>query len=317
MAVSATNSYTGKGIAESFEDIIFDISPEDTPLLSMAKRMSAGQTYHQWQTDALAAAATNAQVEGDDASYATLAATTVLGNYTQISRKTVQISNTYDVVRKYGRKSEVAYQLMKAGKEMKRDMEYAIVRNQASSAGGAATARSSAGIESWITNRVIATGSTAGTTPGFVNGTVAAPTDGTAVTFIEADLKSALQLAWTDGGEPSTILMSATNKARFSGFAGIATKFVDVQVKTQATITGAADVYVSDFGNHTVKLDRFMRDAAVLCIDPGYVGLASLRPLSKEELAKTGDSTKYLLTAEYALVVQNPDAHAKVQNTGA
>ena len=317
MAVSATNSYTGKGIAESFEDIIFDISPEDTPLLSMAKRMSAGQTYHQWQTDALQAAATNANVEGDDASFATLAATTVLGNYTQISRKTVQISNTYDVVRKYGRKSEVAYQLMKAGKEMKRDMEYALVRNQASSAGGAATARTSAGIESWITNRVLATGSTSGTTPGFSNGTVAAPTDGTAVTFIEADLKSALQLAWTDGGEPSTILMSATNKARFSGFAGIATKFVDVQVKTQATITGAADVYVSDFGNHTVKLDRFMRDAAVLCIDPGYVGLASLRPLSKEELAKTGDSTKWLLTAEYALVVQNPDAHAKVQNVGA
>jgi hypothetical protein len=240
----------------------------------------------------------------------------VLGNYTQISRKTVQISNTYDVVRKYGRKSEVAYQLMKAGKEMKRDMEFAIVRNQASSAGGAATARTSAGIESWITNRVLATGSTSGTTPGFSNGTVAAPTDGTAVTFIEADLKSALQLAWTDGGEPSTILMSATNKARFSGFAGIATKFVDVQVKAQASITGAADVYVSDFGNHTVKLDRFMRDEAVLCIDPGYVGLASLRPLSKEELAKTGDSTKYLLTAEYALVVQNPNAHAKIQNVG-
>lgn len=317
MAVSATNSYTGKGIAESFEDIIFDISPEDTPLLSLAKRMSAGQTYHQWQTDALAAAATNTQVEGNDSSFATLAATTVLGNYTQISSKTVQISNTYDVVRKYGRKSEVAYQLMKAGKELKRDMEYAIVRNQASSAGGAATARSSAGIESWIVNRVLATGSTAGTTPGFSGGTVAAPTDGTSVTFIEADLKSALQLAWTDGGEPSLILMSATNKARFSGFSGIATKFNNVQGTTQATITGAADVYVSDFGNHTVKLDRFMRDQAVLCVDPGYVGLASLRPMSKEELAKTGDSTKWLLTAEYALVVQNPDAHAKVQNVGA
>ena len=317
MAASATNSYTGKGIAESFEDIIFDISPEDTPLLSMAKRMSAGQTYHQWQTDALAAAATNRAIEGDDSSFSTLAATTVLGNYTQISSKTVQISNTYDVVKKYGRKSEVAYQLMKAGKEMKRDMEYAIVRNQASSAGGAATARSSAGMESWITNRVLATGSTSGSTPGFSGGLVAAPTDGTSVTFVEADLKSALQLAWTDGGEPSTILMSATNKSRFSGFSGIATKFNNVQGTTQATITGAADVYVSDFGNHTVKLDRFMRDAAVLCIDPGYVGLASLRPLSKEELAKTGDSTKYLLTAEYALVVQNPDAHAKVQNTGA
>jgi hypothetical protein len=241
----------------------------------------------------------------------------VLGNYTQISRKTVQISNTYDVVRKYGRKSEVAYQLMKAGKELKRDMEYALVRNQASSAGGAATARSSAGMESWITNRVLATGSTSGTTPGFSGGTVAAPTDGTSVTFIEADLKSALQLAWTDGGDPSVILMSATNKARFSTFAGIATKFNNVAGTNQAVVTAAADIFVSDFGNHTVKLDRFMRDQAVLCVDPGYVGLASLRPMEKVELAKTGDSTKWLLTAEYALVVQNPDAHAKVQNTGA
>jgi hypothetical protein len=316
MAVSSTNTYTGKGIAESFEDVIFDISPEDTPLLSMAKRMTAGQTYHQWQTDALAAAATNAKIEGDDSSFSTLAATTVLGNYTQISSKTVQISGTYDVVKKYGRKSEVAYQLMKAGKELKRDMEYAIVRNQASSAGGAGTARSSAGIESWITNRVLATGSTAGTTPGFSGGTVAAPTDGTQVTFIEADLKSALQLAWAAGGETSTILMSATNKARFSVFAGVATKYNNVANGSQGVIVGAADVYVSDFGNHSVKLDRFMRDQAVLCLDSNYVGLASLRPMEKQELAKTGDSSKWLLTTEYALVVQNPNAHAKVQNVG-
>jgi hypothetical protein len=317
MAVSATNTYTGRGIQESFEDVIFDISPEETPFLSTLKRMTAGQTYHQWQTDALAAAGANAQIEGDDGTFATLAATTVLGNYAQISRKTVQISGTYDVVKKYGRKSEVAYQLMKAGKELKRDMEYALVRNQASSAGGAGTARSSAGIESWITNRVLATGSTAGSTPGFSGGTVVAPTDGTSVTFVEADLKSALQLAWLDGGDPSTILMSATNKARFANFAGIATKYNQVNGTSQATITGAADIYVSDFGNHTVKLDRFMRDQVVLGIDPAYVGLATLRPMEKVELAKTGDSSKWLLTTEYALVVQNPDAHCKVQNTGA
>lgn len=318
MAASSTNTYTGAGIAEDFQNVIFDISPEDTPLISMCKRVSAGQTYHQWQTDALAAAAANRAIEGDDASFATLSPTTVLGNYTQISRKTVQISNTYDVVRKYGRKSEVAYQLMKAGKELKRDMEYAVVRNQASSAGGAGTARSTASIESWISgNRVLATGSAAGTTPGFSGGVVAAPTDGTSVTFIEADLQSALQLAWLDGGDPSVILMSATNKRRFSTFAGIATKYNEIKGSAQGIITGAADMYVSDYGNHTVKLDRFMRDEAVLCIDPGYVGLAFLRPMAKEELAKTGDSTKWLMTAEYAFVVMNPDAHAKVQNVGA
>jgi hypothetical protein len=317
MAASATNTYTGAGIAEDFENIIFDISPEDTPFVSMCKRTKAGQTYHQWQTDALAAAATNAKIEGDDASFATLTPTTVLGNYCQISSKTVQISNTYDVVRKYGRKSEVAYQLMKAGKELKRDMEYALVRNQASSAGGAGTARSTASIESWISgNRILATGSTAGTTPGFSGGTVAAPTDGTQVTFIEADLKSALQAAWVDGGDPRMILMSATNKSRFAGFSGIATKYNEIKGSSQAIITGAADMYVSDFGNHTVKLDRFMRDQAVLCIDPDYVGMATLRPMEKTELAKTGDSTKWLMTTEYALVVQNPDAHAKIQNVG-
>jgi len=318
MAVSATNSYTGAGIAEDFENIIYDISPEETPLLSMAKRTSAGQTYHQWQIDQLAPAGDNRQLEGDDASYATLASTTVLGNYTQISRKTVNISSTYDVVKKYGRKSQVAYELMKAGKELKRDMEYALVRNQASSAGGAGTARSSAGLESWIGgNSVKATSATTATTPGFSGGTVVAPTDGTAGTFVEADLKSALELAWLDGGEPTTILMSSTNKKLFSAFAGIAEKRHMVNGTNEAIITASADVYVSDYGNHTVKLDRFMRDEAVLCVDPGYVSVATLRPITKEELAKTGDSSKYLMTAEYALVVNNPDAHAKVQGVGA
>ena len=318
MAIANTNTYNGKGIAESFEDIIFDISPEDTPLLSACKRMTALQTYHQWQTDALAAAAGNRQLEGNDASFGTLAATTVLGNYTQISSKLVKVSGTYDVVRKYGRKSEVAYQLMKAGKELKRDMEYAIVRNQASSAGGIGAARSTAGIESWISgNSVEGTGNTTGTTPGFSGGTVAAPTDGTQVTFIEADLQTALQLAWEDGGDPSLIMMSAKNKQRFAAFAGIATKYNEVKGNVQATIIGAADVYISDYGNHMVKLNRYMRDQAVLCIDPSYVGLATLRPMAKEELAKVGDSTNWQIVTEYALVVQNPDAHAKVASVGA
>lgn len=314
MAVSATNTYTGKGIAESFEDVIFNISPEETPLLSMAKRTSASQQYHQWQTDALAAAAANAQLEGDDAAFATLAASTVLGNYNQIARKTVQISGTYDAVKKYGRKSQVAYQLMKAGKELKRDIDYALSRNQASRAGSAGTARLSAGMESWISGNRIKT-NTGATTPGFSAGTVAAPTDGTAKTFTETHLKSALQAAWTDGGNPTTILMTATNKARFSAFAGIATKYNDVTAKS-AQIIGSADIYVSDFGNHTVQLSRQMRDQAVLCLDPDYVSVAFLRPIQKDALAKVGDSERHMMLAEFTLVVNNPDAHAKVQTVG-
>ena len=315
MAVSATNTFTGKGIAESFSDVIFDISPEETPLLSLAKRTTATQQYHQWQTDALAAPAVNAQLEGDDAAFATLAATTVLGNYCQIARKTVQISGTYDAVKKYGRKSQVAYQLMKAGKELKKDIDYSLSRNSASRAGSAGTARLSAGMESWISgNRVKQ--NTGATTPGFSTGTVAAPTDGTAKTFTEAIFKTALSAAWTDGGNPTTILMSATNKARFSAFAGIATKYNDVTAKA-AQIIGSADIYVSDFGNHTVQLSRQVRDNAVLCIDPDYVSVAFLRPIQKQQLAQTGDSEKHLMLAEFTLVVNNPDAMSKVQGTGA
>lgn len=315
MAVSATNTYNGKGIAESFSDVIFDISPEEVPLLSMAKRTTANQQYHQWQIDALSAAAVNAQLEGDDAAFATLAATTILGNYNQIARKTVQISGTYDAVKKYGRKSEVAYQLMKAGKSLKIDIDYSLTRNSASRAGSAGTARLSAGMESWISgNRVKQ--NTGATTPGFAAGTVTAPTDGTAKTFTETVFKQALAAAWTDGGNPTTILMSATNKARFSAFAGIATKYNDVTAKS-AQIIGSADIYVSDFGNHSVQLSRQARDNAVLCLDPDYVSVAFLRPIQKEQLAKTGDSEKHQLLAEFTLVVNNPNSHAKVQGTGA
>ena len=259
--------------------------------------------------------------EGADASFGTLDPTVELGNICQISAKYVQISGTLEVIKKYGRKSELAYKLMKAGKELKRDMEFAAVQNQASSFGGKGTVRSSAGLESWISgNRILArnngAANTTGTTPGFLAAGTPAPTDGTQATFIESDLTSALQAAWTDGGEPTTILMSSTNKQRFSAFAGIATKFQDVNRGKQATVTGAADMYVSDYGNHMVKLDRFMRDRAVLCVDPEYVGIATLRPIQKQELAKTGDSENWMVLCEWTLVVQNPDAHAKVQDVG-
>ena len=316
MTVSATNTYVGAGLAEDFEDIINNVSPTDTPLYTLAKKKKATAKYHQWQTESLAAAAANKQLEGDDATFATLAATTVLGNYCQISRKTVQISGTYDAVKKYGRKSELAHQLVKSGKELKRDMEYALVRNQASDDGSVGTARASAGFESWIKGNN--TKSNAGqTTPGFASGIVAAPTDGTATTFLEADLKLALGAAWADGGDPSIIMMSSTNKARFDAFSGIATKYNQVNGAKQADIIGAADVYVSSYGNHKVVLNRYMRDNAVLCIDPDYVSVASLRPIQQEALAKTGDSEKRMMLAEYCLVVDNLDAHAKVSGVGA
>jgi len=320
MATATTTTVSNtSGLAEDFENIIFDVSPTDTPMLTMAKRTKATARYHQWQVDSLAAASSNKAEEGADASYATAAQTTTLGNYCQISTKTVDISRTLDIVNKYGRKSEVAMQLMKRGKELKRDMEFSICRNQPSTD---ATARGTAGWEcmfSTSTGNVVKTNDAQTTdysVRGFSAASWIAPVDGSASTFIEADLTSALGLAWADGGDPSVIMMSKLNKNRFNAFSGIATKYNEVKGTAQAIVAGAADIYVSSYGNHTVKLNRHMRDTAVFCIDPEYISVAYLDGIKKTPMAKTGDSERHLLTVEFGLVNNCPDAHALIGGTG-
>jgi hypothetical protein len=320
MATATTTTVSNtSGLAEDFEDVIFDVSPTDTPMLTLAKRKTADARYHQWQEDTLAAATSNKAEEGADATYGTAAGTTTLGNYCQISTKTVDISRTLDIVKKYGRKSEVARELMKRGKELKRDMEFTICRNQASASG---TARATAGWETMIDgtsgNLVRAnSGQTADySVRGFAAASWSAPEDGSLVTFIEADLVSALGLAWEDGGDPSIIMMSKKNKNLFNTFTGVATKYNEVKGTAQATVTGASDIYVSSYGNHTVKLNRYMRDTAVFCIDPEYISVAFLDGIKKTPMAKTGDSERYLMTVEYALVCDNRNAHATVGGVG-
>lgn len=317
MATATTSTVSNtSGLAEDFEDIIFDVSPMETPMLTMAKRKTANARLHQWQEDALAAATSNKAEEGADASYATSAATTTLNNYCQISTKTVDISRTLDIVRKYGRKSEVAYQLMKRGKELKRDMEFTIARNQPSAS---TTARATAGWECMISSNLVranAAETTDYSVRGYSSSSWTAPEDGSLVTFSEAQLTSALGLAWEDGGDPSVIMMSKKNKNWFNTFSGIATKFNEVRGTGQAVISGSADVYVSSYGNHTVKLNRYMRDEAVFCIDPEYISVAYLDGIKKTPMAKTGDSERWLLTVEYALVCDNRDAHATVGGVG-
>lgn len=317
MATATTSTVSNtSGLAEDFENVIFDVSPTDTPMLTMAKRKKANARYHQWQTDSLAAASSNKAEEGADATYATAAGTTTLGNYCQISTKTVDISRTLDIVNKYGRKSEVAYQIMKRGKELKRDMEFSICRNQPSAS---TTARGTAGWETMIATNLVRANSAQTTdysVRGFSAASWTAPEDGSLVTFIEADLTSALGLAWAAGGDPSVIMMSKKNKNLFNSFAGIATKYNEVKGTNQAVVSAAADVFVSSYGNHTVKLNRHMRDEAVFCIDPEYISVAYLDGIKKTPMAKTGDSERQLLTVEFALVCDTPSAHATVGGVG-
>jgi hypothetical protein len=322
-AVASSISYNSN-IREDLEDVIWLLDPMDTWALSNLDRVEANATTHEWLSDNLASAATNIVREGDDASFSTAVPAARLSNQTQIFNKTFIVSDTLEEVRKAGRSSENQRLGTKLLKELKRDMEAAIVGNQASSAGGSATGRSLAGMESWIagptttgttaSNAVATTTNGTATTPGFSAGFVAAPTDGaTTGALTEGTLKAALQGAWTDGGDPRVILTGAVGKGYIDGFTGIATRFIDSSPNKQAAIVGAANMYVSSFGSpHMVVLSRYVRSSVVLCLDPDYWALAFLRNPQKKALAKTGDATKSLIVAEGTLVCRNPNASSKV-----
>ena len=302
------------GNREDLEDVIWDLFPDETYCLTNFDKVDANASYHEWMLDAIVAPTTNRQIEGDDASFVTVVSPTRVGNYQQISRKTFLISRTQEKVAKAGRRRESARQLTKQMRELKNEMEYAIVRNQASSAGGSGTARSTASIESWIaTNEVLATTTASSTTPGFSSGAVAAPTDGSTTGALTVGvLNSALQGSWSSGGQATQILVGPTQKAAIDQFTGVATRFVDVDRAAQASIINAANLYVSSFGRHTVRLHRHVRNSVVLCLDPDMWAISFIDKPFMEELAKTGDGKKHQMISEWGLVSRNEAASAKV-----
>ena len=313
-AVTSIGIGTAGGLREDLEDVIWDLFPEETYCLTNLEKVTAKATYHEWMKNDLAAAGTNVSVEGDDHSGAAYTAPTRLGNYVQTSRKDWTVSGLANEVNKAGRNSESARIAMLRLRELKNDIEYGIVRNQASSAGGATTGRSSAGMESWIaTNSIESTTTASATTTGFSGGVVAAPTDGTTTSaFSEPLLKTTVNAAWVSGGDASTILINTTQKSLLDAFTGVATKYNEVKGAQQATLIGALDVYVSDVGNHTVVLHRHVRSSVVLAIDPNYWALAFIRRPQFIDIAKTGDSDKRLALADWTLISRNEKASAKL-----
>ena len=299
-------AHSAIGQREDLTEIIYDISPTETPFMSSIGKTKATAVYHEWQTDSLAAATTaNAAVEGADATSATLSPTVRLGNYTQIIQKTVQVSGTLDTVNKAGRKSEKAYQLAKASAELKRDLETILLANQGRSAGTSTVARKLGSILSWIkTNSDVGSG---GADPATIG--VSTRTDGTQRTFTEALLKTVVSEVFVSGGSPKILMVGAAGKQKVSSFAGIAAQRYMAPGNTPTTIIGAADVYMSDFGTMSVVPNRFMRTRDALVLDPEYAALAYLRPFQTNDLAKTGDSENTQLLAEVTLEVKNEAAH--------
>lgn len=302
-------TYTAVGQREDLADVIYNISPTDTPFMTSVGKTKATAVYHEWQKDSLAAVNTsNAVVEGATASDATLSPTTRVGNRTQISAKTVKVSGTLDSVSKAGRKSEKAYQLAKASAEIKRDMEAILLSNQVAAAGDATTARTLGGLQAWLaSNTSNGTGGSAG-----ASGTTARTT-GTDRAFTATILNTVIQSAYTNGGSPTLLMVTPAQKVVASTFAGIATRYKDVPGTVQAAIIGAADVYVSDFGTISIIPNRFIpnsdSDDVAFLVDPEMASVAYLRPFQTNELAKTGDADVTQLLVEYTLEVKNEAAH--------
>jgi hypothetical protein len=300
------------GIREELSDTITNISPMDVPFYSMCRKGKTKSRSPEWLKDTLAAAdPTNGQVEGYDVAGDTMTQPTRLKNYVQLMEKVVVVSTTAQAVESAGRESELKYQVAKSGKELKRDMEARLTGNYASVVGNASTAGRCAGIEAWIETNV----STVGAVGGFDTNTglVDAATDSTQRAFTEAMLKEVVREAWSAGGDPDIIMVGPFNKQVASSFAGIATQYKDNGPGSRrATILGAADVYVSDFGEHRIVPNRFSRDRTALVLDADALEVKFLQPMSTTPLAKTGHSDKRLLSCEFTLCVKDEAMLGKV-----
>jgi hypothetical protein len=287
---------------EDLIDLIYNISPTETPYLMMAGRGSCSARKHEWQMDRLDAAADNANEEAQAITNTELSAAVPavrVANYTQISQKSISISGTMEVVNKAGRNSELSYQLAKRAKELKRDMELTCVgnavANMASVAGSSGTARRAAAVqasfhEDWTTTGVTLPGlnisrGTGGASGGFIEATdlFAIPTDGSPLRpLLESDLKGVIQGAWTNGGDP-TVIMRGEDKR----------------------LVAAIDVYESDFGTHRIVPNRFQRERDVFAFTPELNTICYLRPFRQHALAKIGDSEERTLLAEWTIKHSN------------
>lgn len=307
LQTNAFDSYTAAGNAEDFENIIYNVSPEDTPVLSMCSRVKASNRVHQFQKDSLAAGAANQQLEGDVFANASLSATTVLNNVCQISYKVIGVTGTQEAIRHYGRGSELDYEVAKKGKELKKDMDNDICANVPKVTGTAIIARKTAGIESWLKTNT--SKGALGVDP--TGDGSDARTDGTQRAFTEDLLQSVLQSAYTNSGErPNKLVVGAFNKKQVAGFAGGATRQVDAKSKA---VYASVDIYYGPYGEVLdVIPSRQSRSRSALVLNDEYLKLAVLRPMQDKQLAYTADTEQRVLLTEYAFIPGNEAAHGIV-----
>ncbi len=313
-ATGATSSYdepiaTG-GNREDLSDVLFDVSPTETPFITAAKKGSATATAHDWLIDELEDPADNAHIEGDDASPVAAAPRSRLSNYTQIFKKHAVVTGTQEKVMKGGGiKSEMAYQVARRMKAMKRDAERAFIGiSNPKVAGNDSTPRELGSFETYMTSDTYFGGSGFAAPSG--NG-VDSATAGTDRALTEDIFKDALSSLWTTSGANENVQAICGSHVRgvISDFTSAATRYVTTDDKK---LVASIDVYDGDFHTVTITPDRFSDQSVCTILDSEYVSINDLRPANTKDLAVTGDSTRKEIVWETTLEVCNPDAHVMI-----
>jgi hypothetical protein len=318
--VAASKSYdlSGGALREDLEDIIWDISPQDTYMISTVDKVAVKSTVHEWLTDTLTApSSTNAAIEGDAFAGTARTLPSRLKNQTQISRKEFAVTGTAQKVDNAGMRELLGYHTARAGKEIKRDVEAAFLSANVYTVGSSVSARLAAGAECFLytNNHIKMATQTTSSTVAPAAGVPGAVTKGSTTAITEVALKSGLQQAWSCGGEVGVLLCGPSLYNSVSGFTGLATRFRDVSSRSQAQIIGAADVYVSAFGSHQIKLSRYCQVDTLFGLDMTSWAFGTLRPFQTVDIAKISDEERRMLLVEWTPICRTPTANFKI--TGA
>ena len=304
------DSYDAVGIKEDLSDVIYNITPDDTPFYSACKKTKAKNTLVEWQTDTLRSSGANAHIEGDETAFEAATATTRLNNRTQIFKNAVVIADTDEGLSKAGRAKEMAYQTLKIAREQKLDIESALFANNAAVAGNATTARELAGLGAWVktntnkgANGVDPTGDGSD-----------ARTDGTDRDFSQTLFDDVMQKVWTSGGNPDRVYLSPTNMNIALGFTGGGNSRRNIDAARE-TVYNSVDVYVTPWGTVEFTPSRECRGDDVYILQSDMWEVAVLRGTKNTEMAKTGDATKRQVVTELTLCAKNEAANGLVADT--
>lgn len=310
----------GDNVREQLADTIYNIDPDDTPFQSLCKKGTSTSDLKEWLKDSYSTPdANNKHLDGNEFAGEALASPVRLQNYHQISKKEIVVSRRANKLTKAGRKSEVAYQLSKVGSALKRDMETILCGNQAAVAGSSSVAPTTASLAAWFrtnTDRDATTGADptlSGTNDGYPN---AAATDSSAVRALtEAKIHEGMAAAYAEGGKPNVLMVGTTVKSRISNYlfgstARIATPYQDLGAnrRSGATVLGAVDVFVGDYGILDILPNRFSRERDVWGLDTRYWEVSFIDKMLLETIAQTGDAQKRHLISDYALCSHSEDA---------